>query len=132
MGRDEAFEASEKSDQANVNFTIEVNAAKTPDDAWKLISQIVLGKFDVLEITDKDTGYMRTSWVVTNFSDNTVRTRVIVKLGDTAPLKYVVKLVSEQSGEPRTSVKDDEKFGEWDRLLKGYKDIITEMQARLR
>ncbi len=61
-----------------------------------------------------------------------MRTRVIVKLGDTEPLKYIVKISSEHSDEPGVTVKDAEKFGEWDRLLNTYKDIINELQARLR
>ncbi|MGQ0813505.1 MAG: hypothetical protein ACT4O1_03480, partial [Gemmatimonadota bacterium] len=129
---DEAYSSSIQSDQANVNFTIEVGANRSPDQAWRTISQVVLGKFDVIEITDKETGYMRTAWQTANFNTNTIRTRVIVKLGDTSPLKYVVKIASEQSGFPKTSVKDDEAFEVWDRILNSYKDIINELQARLR
>jgi hypothetical protein len=129
---DEAYSSSTESDQANVNFTIEIGRAKTADQAWSIISQVVLGKFDVIEITDKETGYLRTAWQVSNYNTNTIRTRVIVKLGDTAPLKYVVKIASEQSGFPKTSVKDDDAFEEWDRILNTYKDVINEMQARLR
>jgi hypothetical protein len=55
-----------------------------------------------------------------------------VKLGDTSPLKYIVKIASEQSGFAKTSVKDDDAFEEWDRILNSYKDIINELQARLR
>lgn len=129
---DEAFTSSIHSDQANVNFTIEVNPAKTPDQAWRIISQVILGQFDVIEITDKETGYLRTAWQVSNYTTNTIRTRVIVKLGDTTPLKYVIKIASEQSGFPKTSIKDDDVFEEWDRILNTYKDIINELQARLR
>lgn len=129
---DEAYTSSIASDQANVNFTIEVGGGKTADQAWRTISQIVLSSFDVLEITDKETGYMRTAWEVTKFRNSIVRTRVIVKLGDSAPLKYVVKIASEHSNEDGVTVKDDEKFREWDRILNSYKDIINELQARLR
>lgn len=129
---DEAYTSSVQSDQANVNFTIEVTPKKSAESAWSTISQVVLGKFDVLEITDKETGYMRTAWEVTKFQHSVVRTRVIVKIGSTAPLKYVVKVASEYSDEEGVTVKDDEKFQEWDRLLNSYKDIINEMQARLR
>jgi hypothetical protein len=128
---DEAYTSSIQSDQANVNFTIEVGKGRTPDQAWRTISQVILGQFDVIEITDKETGYLRTAWQTAAFNTNTIRTRVIVKLGDTSPLKYVVKIASEQSGFPKTSVKDDEAFEEWDRVLNSYKDIINELQARL-
>lgn len=129
---DEAYTSSVRSDQANVNFTIAVNEYRSPDDAWKLMSQIVLSSFDVLEITDKETGYLRTAWEPFAFKSSTTRTRVIVKLGDTAPLKYVVKIASEYSPEGGTSVKCDECFREWDRVLNKYKDIINEMQSRLK
>ncbi|MGQ0562301.1 MAG: hypothetical protein ACT443_10545 [Gemmatimonadota bacterium] len=129
---DQAYSSSVQSDQANVNFTIEVGSGKTADQAWRIISQVVLGQFDVIEITDKETGYLRTAWQTAPFTTNTIRTRVIVKLGDSNPLKYVVKIASEQSGFPKTSVKDDEAFEEWDRVLNSYKDIINELQARLR
>lgn len=129
---DEAYTSSVASDQANVNFNIEVNAAKTEDEAWKIMSQIVTGAFDILEIADKETGYIRTAWSVKTFKSNTIRTRVIVKLGDTKPLKYVVKIVSEQSGKGGTSVKEDDSFKQWDRILNTYKDFINEIQARLK
>jgi hypothetical protein len=56
---------------------------------------------------------------------------LIVKLGSTDPLTYKIKLVSEQSGMPQTSVKSDELFKEWDRVLRKYKEIIHEIQTRL-
>ena len=129
---DESYNSSVQSDQANVNFTIEVNPKLSADQAWRIVSQVVLGKFDVLEITDKETGYMRTAWEVTKFNHSIVRTRVIVKLGDETPLKYVVKVNSEHSDDESATVKDDEKFQEWDRVLNSYKDLISEMQGRLR
>jgi hypothetical protein len=128
---DESYTSSVQTDQANVNVTVEVGASRTPDQAWQTISQVVLGSFDVLEITDKDTD-LRTSWEVSKFSSAVIRTRVIVKLGSTSPLKYVVKVASERADDPNVSVKDDEQFAEWDRVLKSYQDILNELQARLR
>jgi hypothetical protein len=140
LAPDEAFSSavSVKSDQANVNFTIEVGANRTADQAWRTLSQIVLSYFDVLEITDRETGYLRTAWVFRTFeSGSPVRTRLIVKLGNSDPLKYVVKISSEIGDRTRNEgrpvgVKDDDAFREWDRILNAYKDIINEMQARLR
>ena len=96
------------------------------------ISQIVTNSFDVLEVTDKETGYLRTGWNVRRFSDKVIRTRVIVKLADANPLKYTIKLASEKSDDGRATVKDDELFREWDRVLLQYKDLINEVQSRLR
>lgn len=127
---DEAFVSSTQSDQANINFTIETT--KPEADAWKIVSQITMNYFDNIELADRETGYLRTSWNVKNYPNNTIRTRIIVKQADIAPLKYTIKLVSEFSGAGQTSVKNDEDFKQWDRILNTYKDIISEYQSRLR
>lgn len=128
---DEAYTSSIQSDQANVNFTIAVGQNKTPEDAWKIMNGIVTNYFDVIEMADKETAYIRTAWSMKNFPNNTIRTRIIVKPGNTGSLQYIVKIQSESSGAANTGAKDDEKFKEWERLLNTYKDIISEMQARL-
>jgi hypothetical protein len=127
---DEAFTSSVQSDQANVNFTIETS--RPEEDAWKILSQITMNYFDNIELADRETGYIRTSWNAKNFLNNTIRTRIIVKQADIMPLKYTIKLVSEYSGKPKTSVKEDESFLPWDRILNTYKDVISEYQSRLR
>ena len=127
---DEAFTSSVQSDQANLNFTIETG--RQEEEAWKILSQITMNYFDNIELADRETGYIRTSWNVNNFKDNTIRTRIIVKQADIAPLKYTIKLVSEYSGKAKTSVKEDQLFFPWDRILNTYKDVISEFQSRLR
>jgi len=102
------------------------------DDAWKLINQIVLTYIDVIEMTDKETGYLRTAWSLKTFLQNTVRTRIIVKEASTDPLIFKVKLISESSGLPMVSVKSDELFKEWDRVLRSYSNVIGEFQARVK
>ena len=129
---DEAWSSSVETDFANVNFNIVVNPKISEDEAWKLLSSIITTEFDVLEVTDKETGYLRTSWQVRSFKGSgTIRTRVIVKLGDSNPLKYVIKISSEKADGMRASVKDDYKFKEWNRILKKYQYIIEEAQSRL-
>ncbi len=129
---DEAFKTSVSTDMANVNVTLEVKEGLAEIDAWKLISSIVMAEFDVLEITDKETGYIRSAWQVQSFNgESTIRTRVIVKMGDSNPLKYVIKIASERA-EGVVSVKDDQDFEEWNRILKRYQYIIGEAQARLK
>ncbi len=129
MIRDDAFDASIQTDIANID--IELRTTKSEIDAWKLISMIVTSYFDVIEVTDRETGYLRTSWVIQTFKQNTIRTRLIVKLGDTDPLIYKIKLVSEESRRPGTSVKSDELYREWDRVLRKYGTVFDELQSRL-
>jgi hypothetical protein len=61
-----------------------------------------------------------------------VRTRIIVKRQSDSPLRYVVKIVSERNKDGIYSLTEDEAFDAWDRLLNSYKDVISEMQARLK
>ena len=129
MNRDDAYDASVQTDIANVDIELKTN--KSELEAWKLISMIITSYFDVIEVTDRETGYLRTAWVVKSFKQNTIRTRMIVKLGDTNPLTYKVKLVSEESGKPGTSVKSDERYREWGRVLRKFQNIIDELQSRL-
>lgn len=132
LKEDEAYSSSIQSDQANVNFSISVGSGRSEEDAWKVMNQIVTNYFDVIEMSDKETGYVRTAWNMKNFPNNTIRTRIIVKPGNTGSSQYVVKIQSEASGAANTAAKDDEKFREWGRILNTYKDIISEMQSRLR
>lgn len=84
LRRDDAFDASIQTDIANIDINLSSN--KSELDTWKLISQIVMSYFDVIEVTDRETGYLRTSWVIQSFTQNTIRTRVIIKLGSSNPL----------------------------------------------
>lgn len=129
MTRDDAYDASVQTDIANID--IEIKTSKEELQAWKLLSQIITSYFDVIEVTDRETGYLRTSWVVQSFQQNTIRSRVIVKLGNSDPLVYKVKLVSEESRMPGTSVKSDELFREWDRVLRKFENIQEELRSRL-
>jgi len=131
MQPDDSFNASVQTDVANVDLELVCNNT-SKDQAWKLINQIVLSHFDVLEMTDKETGYLRTAWSLQSFKQNSVRTRVIVKQTGDAPTVFKMKLISEQSGLPLTSVKSDQLFREWDRVLRRYLPIVSEMQARVR
>lgn len=133
LNPDESFAASVPSDSVNQNIAIEVAATRTEEQAWRLLSSVVLSRFDVLENADRETGYLRTAWQHKSFSDGAVviRTRVIIKRTSSDPLRYTVKLSSERSRGPVTSVMDDGSFLPWDRLLTGYQGLIGELQAKL-
>lgn len=124
---DDAYESSYSTDVANRD--IEVKTRKGEEEAWKLLNQIVTNYFDVIEASDRSTKYLRTAWTLKNFVAATVRTRVIVKPGND-PATYKIKIVSEIAP-PGTSVKEDERFREWDRLLRVYEPTVSEVQSRL-
>ncbi|MDB4918486.1 hypothetical protein [Mucilaginibacter sp.] len=131
MKKDDAEEASIKTDQANIDFSIEVNKKQDPTDVWKRVNQIVTDYFDAIEVADKETSYLRTAWSIQTFMQNTIRTRLIIKLAKSDPLTYKVKLVSEYSGSALTSVKADELFHDWDRVLRKYQNVISDFTTRL-
>jgi hypothetical protein len=139
MAADESWAASEASVQANVNIGVEVGEKVPEERAWRLVSAIVLTHFDVLENSDRETGYLRTAWRTKTFEQGAViRTRMIVIRTGDSPLRYGVKIVSERLKD-RVIVSDrqqisteDENFEPWPRLLNTYKDIISEMQSRLK
>lgn len=129
MRRDDSWDASIQTDIANID--VEVQSSRDFDDAWRIINQIVTSYIDVIEITDKETGYLRTAWEVQSFSQNTIRTRIILRLGSDDPLSFRLKLVSEYANTPQTSVKSDELFREWDRVLRKYANLVQEAQGRM-
>ena len=124
---DDAFESSYNTDIANRD--IEVKSKKGDDEAWKLLNQIVTNYFDVIEVSDGSTKYLRTAWILKNFVAASVRTRLIIKPGSNNST-YKIKIVSEIAP-PGTSVKEDERYREWDRLLRVYEPVVTEIQSRL-
>lgn len=135
MQIDEAYTSSVSSDLANVRITVPINAKHTPEDAWKILSGIVTGYFDILETVDFNTRYLTTSWQVQNFQSSIIRTRLVVSNGGNSNQEaYSVKLISQEAfldGKNPVTVKDDEKFTDWARILKKYDGLIQEIQARL-
>lgn len=131
MKIDDAEEASIKTDQANIDFEIIVDKDLSVDEAWKRTSQIVTDYFDAIEVSDKETSYLRTAWSVQSFAQNTIRTRLIIKLAKSEPLTFKVKLNSEYSGSSTTSVKADEQFRDWDRILRKYRNVINDFSSRM-
>lgn len=128
---DPAFDASVQTDMANIDVEVELNANRENVESWKILNQVVTNYFDVIEISDRETGYLRTAWNMQNFTNAAVRTRLIVKIGTLDPLSYKVKLVSE-IGDAGVSVKSDHKFQEWDRVLRTYETVIDQIVSRLK
>ena len=126
--KDASFESSSTTDLANRD--VDIKTDKAEEDAWKKLSSIITGTFDVIEVTDKSTGYLRTAWAIKKFGPVTIRTRLVIKMGNENPLSYKVKIISERS-ETATNAREDEKFETWDRLLRVYDNVIPEMQSRL-
>ena len=128
LEKDDALENSVITEVANRD--IDIPAGKPEDESWKLVNRITTGYFDVIAITDKATGYMCTAWVVKQYKSATVRTRLIIKTGNSDPLTYKAKIIAEIA-KPGTAGNADESFRAWDRLLRNFENTIPELQSRL-
>lgn len=135
MKVDEAYTSSVSSDIANVRITVPVDTQYSEEEAWRILSSIITRYFDILETVDFNTGYLTTAWQVENFDSSIIRTRVIVSSGGNSDqIAYSIKLISQeayQDGQSQVTVKDDEKFEDWERILKKYEGLVQEIQARI-
>lgn len=132
MQPDESYTSSIQSDIANKELVLNVKSERTKEEAWKIVVQTILGKFDVLEMNDEKSGYLRTSWIGVTFKANTVRMRVIVKQATEDPLSYKIKFVSESSGRSGTPFSADEQFSAFGRILKTYDGFLDELTTKLK
>jgi len=126
LAKDAAFEASVQTDIANVDLNI--RPKKSQEDSWKELNSLVLQYIDAIETSDKSNFYLRTAWVAQVFNSGIVRTRLIIKSAGND--QFSVKIISEFAP-PGSSVKEDEKFTSWDRVLRKYAPVIEELQSRL-
>lgn len=129
---DESYTSSIQSDIANNEIVLNIKPGRTKEEAWKTIVATVLGKFDVLEMNDEKSGYLRTSWIGVTFKANTVRMRVIIKQSTDEPLSYKIKFVSEYSGRAGTPFSADEQFAPFGRMLKKYDGFLEELTTKLK
>jgi PEGA domain len=130
---DESYTSSIQSDVANNEILLSVKRGKSREEAWKLIVATVLSKFDVLENNDEKSGYLRTAWVGQTFlkGNNTIRTRVIIKLSSEDPLAFKIKFISEESRRAGTPFSADEQYSPFGRILKKYDGFIDELTTKL-
>lgn len=127
LEEDESFSASEaNSDLANKYMTVTVREGLDGDMVWKRLVLTISELFPNLEVNDKESGWIRSSWEVERFAYVTVRTRIEIKevMGFETP-RYRVRLQSEiASNECGTH---DECFKAWDRVLKTYHQAINDL-----
>ena len=126
---DSSFEASFETDFANNDISINPRGSDL-DRIWTNAVRLVVENFDALEVNDNEVKYLRTSWVVNTYEAFTIRTRLIARVTDEDPLEMKFKIVSERAN-GRASAREDERFREWDRVLRRYQGLIEEIQSRL-
>lgn len=118
-------------DSINKFFNVIINSKYNENEAWKIANQTLSDYFDDLENKKDESGNLKTAWQSQIIGDNKIRTRVIVKTNTEASLSFKIKIQSEYSDDKNSSVKDDEKFRDWDRLLLKYRQLIPDLNRRL-
>ena len=132
LDADESYTSSVQSEFANIDITLDIKKDRTKAEAWKTIVSTILGKFDVLEMNDEKSGYLRTNWIGVTYKRNTLRMRVIVKQTGDDPLQYKMKFITEISNRSGTPFTADEQFMPFGRVLKKYDGFLDEMQTKLK
>jgi hypothetical protein len=129
---DDSYTSSVQSEYANIDITLDVRKDRSRAEAWKIIVTTILGKFDVLEMNDEKSGYLRTNWIGVTYKRNTVRMRLIVKQASEDPLQYKMKFITEISGRSGTPFTADEQFMPFGRILKKFDGFHDEMTTKLK
>ena len=117
-------------DIANKFFVIKAKNGLTEMDVWKRIMNIAINHFENIETMDKDAGWIKTAWVYDDFPGQSVRTKLEIRSQYSTDdvLTYKVKVYSEISD---GNSKKDEAFQQYDRVIRKYNDIITELQTTI-
>jgi len=129
---DDSYTSSVQSEYANIDINLDVRKDRTREEAWKIIVATILGKFDVLEMNDEKSGYLRTNWIGVTYKRNTVRMRLIVKQSSESPLQYKMKFITEIAGRSGVSFTADEQFSPFGRILKKFDGFHDEMTTKLK
>ena len=123
--------ANEGIDLANKFFTVTCKKGMTEDVVWKRLMNVAVNNFENVEVRDKSAGWIRTAWTNTPFLYQIVRTRLEIQLQFTGEdeLSYKVRISSEIADKDCGT--SSQCFTKYDRILKKYEQIITELQTTL-
>lgn len=130
MSVDQAYAASDPgADIANKRTEFMIKGNMNRDQAIQRMKYYISEAFETLEINDNVSGWYRTVWNVEEYPVGLIRTRVELKEvpdnGD-GKLKYKFLLESQISTKPHPK---DEDYHAWDRVLKKYVKLATDMRS---
>lgn len=127
-----SFGSGDGVDIANKFFEIEAGKEHSDDYVWKKLMNIAITNFENVEIKDKSAGWIRTAWVNTTFLYQVVRTRLEIQTTTSAEGGNVYRVkVSSEIADKDCGI-GDQCFEKYNRVLKKYVDIISEIQNSLK
>ena len=118
-------------DLANKFFSVSVRDGMTQDEVWRRLMNIAVRNFENIEVRDQSAGWIRTAWNNTTFLHQIVRTRLEIQLqfAGSDELTYRVRISSEIAD--RDCGTNNQCFVRYDRVLKRYEQLISELQTTL-
>lgn len=128
---DKAYTASEPGAAiANKRTEVMIKKGMSRDDAIQRMKYYISELFESLEVNDNVAGWYRTVWNMEEYKDDhkIIRTRYEIKeIPDNGDGKLKFKLLL-QSQVSYNGTKDED-FREWDRVLKKYAKLHTDIQS---
>ena len=132
LPEDEAMMASIGSDDgvdiANKWFDVTCRKGLSEAQIWKRLMSVCTNYFDNIEVRDKSAGWIKSSWRLSKFRYQTVRTRLEIRMSftDEDVVSYRVRL--------SVQIKDNDCRGEncyksYDRVLRTFEPMIQELQT---
>lgn len=113
---------------ANRWFDITCRKGMTEEQVWKRLMNITTSYFSNVEVRDKAAGWIKTGWRKTSFTNESVRTRMEVRISfvDNETLTYRVRISSQ--------IRDNECTGNncymtFEHVLKEFEPLIQELQT---
>ncbi len=115
-------------DVANRWFDITCRKGMSGDMIWKRLMNIAMSNFEDIEVRDKAAGWIKTRWRTTNFTEQTVRTRMEIRMSFTEEdqVSYRVRIESQIKERDCIGTQCYEKFGY---ILNKYAPLISELQT---
>ncbi|MCH5327166.1 MAG: PEGA domain-containing protein [Duncaniella sp.] len=132
LPEDEAMAASTGSEDgdelANTWMDVTCRPGLTEDQIWKRLMSVATNYFDNVEVRDKASGWIKTRWKVTKFSNQTVRTRLEVRMSfvDDDHVTFKARISSEIKENDCTS---DNCYKPYSRVLRKLEPMIQELQT---
>ena len=132
LPEDEAMLASIGSDDgvdlANKWFDVTCRKGISEDQIWKRLMSVCTNYFDNIEVRDKSAGWIKSSWRLSKFKYQTVRTRIEVRISftDEDALSYRVRIAVQIKD---NDCRGDNCFKSYDRVLRTFEPMIQELQT---
>lgn len=133
LPEDEALAASIGSedgvDLANRWFDVTCRKGMDESMVWKRLMNVCTNYFDNIEVRDKAAGWIKTSWRISKFKYQTVRSRLEVRMSftDEETISYRARIT--------VQIKDNDCRGgencykSYDRVLRTFEPLIQELQT---